>query len=141
MVFVGAYISCAVTPDSGQLRQRPGDDGRHGLELAGAAGTHLGINPLSAIRWSGRGGLFSGEDGILGELTTGDKLVKATALRKPLRLRRFCSVPSRAAYWPTGMSSLRWLPARWPTRWRSGGEPVYPEARRRPPDNPGGCRR
>lgn len=29
MVFVGAYILCAVCrPDSGQLCQRPGDDGR-----------------------------------------------------------------------------------------------------------------
>lgn len=84
MVFVGAYILFA--PFVGQI----GDSfakGRvmmvaNGLKLAGAAGICLGINPFVGYTLVGIGAAAysPAKYGILGELTTGDKLVKANGL-------------------------------------------------------------
>ncbi|EIR9525703.1 lysophospholipid transporter LplT [Salmonella enterica] len=84
MVFVGAYILFA--PFVGQI----GDSfakGRvmmvaNGLKLAGAAGICLGVNPFvgyTLVR-IGAAAYSPAKYGILGELTTGDKLVKANGL-------------------------------------------------------------
>lgn len=84
MVFVGAYILFA--PFVGQI----GDSfakGRvmmvaNGLKLAGAAGICLGVNPFVGYTLVGIGAAAysPAKYGILGELTTGDKLVKANGL-------------------------------------------------------------
>ncbi|PXV27005.1 lysophospholipid transporter LplT [Salmonella enterica] len=84
MVFVGAYILFA--PFVGQI----GDSfakGRvmmvaNGLKLAGAAGICLGVNPFFGYTLVGVGAAAysPAKYGILGELTTGDKLVKANGL-------------------------------------------------------------
>ncbi|PXP58214.1 lysophospholipid transporter LplT [Salmonella enterica] len=84
MVFVGAYILFA--PFVGQI----GDSfakGRvmmvaNGLKLAGAAGICLGVNPFIGYTLVGIGAAAysPAKYGILGELTTGDKLVKANGL-------------------------------------------------------------
>ncbi|EMV0965848.1 lysophospholipid transporter LplT [Salmonella enterica] len=84
MVFVGAYILFA--PFVGQI----GDSfakGRvmmvaNGLKLAGAAGICLGENPFVGYTLVGIGAAAysPAKYGILGELTTGDKLVKANGL-------------------------------------------------------------
>ncbi len=145
MVFVGAYILFA--PFVGQIADSFAK-GRvmmvaNGLKLAGAAGICLGINPFVGYTLVGIGAAAysPAKYGILGELTTGDKLVKANGLMEASTIGRFCSVPSWAAYWPTGMSSLRWLPARWPTlaQWRRTC--LSRSLWRRVQDNPGGCRR
>ncbi|ENQ7098260.1 lysophospholipid transporter LplT [Salmonella enterica] len=84
MVFVGAYILFA--PFVGQI----GDSfakGRvmmvaNGLKLAGAPGICLGVNPFVGYTLVGIGAAAysPAKYGILGELTTGDKLVKANGL-------------------------------------------------------------
>lgn len=84
MVFVGAYILFA--PFVGQI----GDSfakGRvmmvaNGLKLAGAAGICFGVNPFVGYTLVGIGAAAysPAKYGILGELTTGDKLVKANGL-------------------------------------------------------------
>ncbi|EGN2006347.1 lysophospholipid transporter LplT [Salmonella enterica] len=84
MVFVGAYILFA--PFVGQI----GDSFAkgwvmmvaNGLKLAGAAGICLGINPFVGYTLVGIGAAAysPAKYGILGELTTGDKLVKANGL-------------------------------------------------------------
>ncbi|EAW6578803.1 lysophospholipid transporter LplT [Salmonella enterica] len=84
MVFVGAYILFA--PFVGQI----GDSfakGRvmmvaNGLKLAGVAGICLGVNPFVGYTLVGIGAAAysPAKYGILGELTTGDKLVKANGL-------------------------------------------------------------
>ncbi|MLT14638.1 lysophospholipid transporter LplT [Salmonella enterica subsp. enterica] len=84
MVFVGAYILFA--PFVGQIADSFAK-GRvmmvaNGLKLAGAAGICLGINPFVGYTLVGIGGAAysPAKYGILGELTTGDKLVKANGL-------------------------------------------------------------
>ncbi|ELE1571331.1 lysophospholipid transporter LplT [Salmonella enterica] len=84
MVFVGAYILFA--PFVGQIADSFAK-GRvmmvaNGLKLAGAAGICLGVNPFVGYTLVGIGAAaYSPEKyGILGELTTGDKLVKANGL-------------------------------------------------------------
>ncbi|APY33393.1 lysophospholipid transporter LplT [Salmonella enterica subsp. enterica serovar Apapa str. SA20060561] len=84
MVFVGAYILFA--PFVGQIADSFAK-GRvmmvaNGLKLAGAAGICLGVNPFVGYTLVGIGAAaFSpAKYGILGELTTGDKLVKANGL-------------------------------------------------------------
>ncbi|HGV8767842.1 TPA: lysophospholipid transporter LplT [Salmonella enterica subsp. enterica serovar Typhimurium] len=84
MVFVGAYILFA--PFVGQIADSFAK-GRvmmvaNGLKLAGAAGICLGINPFvgyTLVR-IGAAAYSPAKYGILGELTTGDKLVKANGL-------------------------------------------------------------
>ncbi|EIU2272955.1 lysophospholipid transporter LplT [Salmonella enterica] len=84
MVFVGAYILFA--PFVGQIADSF-SKGRvmmvaNGLKLAGAAGVCLGINPFVGYTLVGIGAAAysPAKYGILGELTTGDKLVKANGL-------------------------------------------------------------
>ncbi|HAD8217227.1 TPA_asm: lysophospholipid transporter LplT [Salmonella enterica] len=84
MVFVGAYILFA--PFVGQMADSFAK-GRvmmvaNGLKLAGAAGICLGINPFVGYTLVGIGAAAysPAKYGILGELTTGDKLVKANGL-------------------------------------------------------------
>ncbi|ECH1929816.1 lysophospholipid transporter LplT [Salmonella enterica] len=84
MVFVGAYILFA--PFVGQIADSFAK-GRvmmvaNGLKLAGAAGICLGLNPFVGYTLVGIGAAAysPAKYGILGELTTGDKLVKANGL-------------------------------------------------------------
>ncbi|EGO7132343.1 lysophospholipid transporter LplT [Salmonella enterica] len=84
MVFVGAYILFA--PFVGQIADSFAK-GRvmmvaNGLKLAGAAGICLGMNPFVGYTLVGIGAAAysPAKYGILGELTTGDKLVKANGL-------------------------------------------------------------
>ncbi|EAV3425136.1 lysophospholipid transporter LplT [Salmonella enterica subsp. enterica serovar Cerro] len=84
MVFVGAYILFA--PFVGQVADSFAK-GRvmmvaNGLKLAGAAGICLGVNPFVGYTLVGIGAAAysPAKYGILGELTTGDKLVKANGL-------------------------------------------------------------
>ncbi|MCQ7255508.1 lysophospholipid transporter LplT [Salmonella enterica] len=84
MVFVGAYILFA--PFVGQIADSFAK-GRvmmvaNGLKLAGAAGICLGANPFVGYTLVGIGAAAysPAKYGILGELTTGDKLVKANGL-------------------------------------------------------------
>ncbi|EGT7819189.1 lysophospholipid transporter LplT [Salmonella enterica] len=84
MVFVGAYILFA--PFVGQIADSFAK-GRvmmvaNGLKLAGAAGICLGVNPFVGYTLVGIGtaAYSPAKYGILGELTTGDKLVKANGL-------------------------------------------------------------
>ncbi|EBL9221804.1 lysophospholipid transporter LplT [Salmonella enterica] len=84
MVFVGAYILFASFV--GQIADSFAK-GRvmmvaNGLKLAGAAGICLGINPFVGYTLVGIGAAAysPAKYGILGELTTGDKLVKANGL-------------------------------------------------------------
>lgn len=84
MVFVGAYILFA--PFVGQIADSFAK-GRvmmvaNGLKLAGAAGICLGVNPFVDYTLVGIGAAAysPAKYGILGELTTGDKLVKANGL-------------------------------------------------------------
>ncbi|EKZ7512176.1 lysophospholipid transporter LplT [Salmonella enterica] len=84
MVFVGAYILFA--PFVGQIADSFAK-GRvmmvaNGLKLAGAVGICLGINPFVGYTLVGIGAAAysPAKYGILGELTTGDKLVKANGL-------------------------------------------------------------
>ncbi|EMC5989975.1 lysophospholipid transporter LplT [Salmonella enterica] len=84
MVFVGAYILFA--PFVGQIAGSFAK-GRvmmvaNGLKLAGAAGICLGVNPFVGYTLVGIGAAAysPAKYGILGELTTGDKLVKANGL-------------------------------------------------------------
>ncbi len=84
IVFVGAYILFA--PFVGQIADSFAK-GRvmmvaNGLKLAGAAGICLGINPFVGYTLVGIGAAAysPAKYGILGELTTGDKLVKANGL-------------------------------------------------------------
>ncbi|CQM80898.1 TPA_asm: lysophospholipid transporter LplT [Salmonella enterica subsp. enterica serovar Typhimurium] len=84
MVFVGAYILFA--PFVGQIADSFAK-GRvmmvaNGLKLAGAAGICLGINPFVGYTLVGIGAAAysPAKYGILGELTMGDKLVKANGL-------------------------------------------------------------
>ncbi|ENV8084507.1 lysophospholipid transporter LplT [Salmonella enterica] len=84
MVFVGAYILFA--PFVGQIADSFAK-GRvmmvaNVLKLAGAAGICLGINPFVGYTLVGIGAAAysPAKYGILGELTTGDKLVKANGL-------------------------------------------------------------
>lgn len=84
MVFVGAYMLFA--PFVGQIADSFAK-GRvmmvaNGLKLAGAAGICLGVNPFVGYTLVGIGAAAysPAKYGILGELTTGDKLVKANGL-------------------------------------------------------------
>ncbi|EAB5471650.1 lysophospholipid transporter LplT [Salmonella enterica subsp. enterica] len=84
MVFVGAYILFA--PFVGQIADSFAK-GRvmmvaNGLKLAGAAGICFGVNPFVGYTLVGIGAAAysPAKYGILGELTTGDKLVKANGL-------------------------------------------------------------
>ena len=84
MVFVGAYILFA--PFVGQVADSFAK-GRvmmvaNGLKLVGAAAICLGINPFVGYTLVGIGAAAysPAKYGILGELTTGDKLVKANGL-------------------------------------------------------------
>ncbi|EHH2161315.1 lysophospholipid transporter LplT [Salmonella enterica] len=84
MVFVGAYILFA--PFVGQIADSFAK-GRvmmvaNGLKLAGAVGICLGVNPFVGYTLVGIGAAAysPAKYGILGELTTGDKLVKANGL-------------------------------------------------------------
>lgn len=84
MVFVGAYILFA--PFVGQIADSFAK-GRvmmvaNGLKLAGAAGICLGVNPFVGYTLVGIGAAAysPAKYGILSELTTGDKLVKANGL-------------------------------------------------------------
>ncbi|EJB2288168.1 lysophospholipid transporter LplT [Salmonella enterica] len=84
MVFVGAYILFA--PFVGQIADSFAK-GRvmmvaNGLKLAGAAGICLGVNPFVGYTLVGIGAAAysPAKYSILGELTTGDKLVKANGL-------------------------------------------------------------
>ncbi|EAR8231687.1 lysophospholipid transporter LplT [Salmonella enterica] len=84
MVFVGAYILFA--PFVGQIADSFAK-GRvmmvaNGLKLAGAAGICLGVNPFVGYTLVGIGAAAysPAKYGILGELTTDDKLVKANGL-------------------------------------------------------------
>ncbi|HAD5239903.1 TPA: lysophospholipid transporter LplT [Salmonella enterica subsp. enterica serovar Typhi] len=84
IVFVGAYILFA--PFVGQIADSFAK-GRvmmvaNGLKLAGAAGICLGVNPFVGYTLVGIGAAAysPAKYGILGELTTGDKLVKANGL-------------------------------------------------------------
>ncbi|ELO1488979.1 lysophospholipid transporter LplT [Salmonella enterica] len=84
MVFVGAYI--LFSPFVGQIADSFAK-GRvmmvaNGLKLAGAAGICLGVNPFVGYTLVGIGAAAysPAKYGILGELTTGDKLVKANGL-------------------------------------------------------------
>ncbi|ENO0311316.1 lysophospholipid transporter LplT [Salmonella enterica subsp. enterica serovar Ohio] len=84
IVFVGAYILFA--PFVGQIADSFAK-GRvmmvaNGLKLAGAAGICLGINPFVGYTLVGIGAAAysPAKYGILGELTTGDKLVKANGM-------------------------------------------------------------
>ncbi|EIS7514953.1 lysophospholipid transporter LplT [Salmonella enterica] len=84
MVFVGAYILFASFV--GQIADSFAK-GRvmmvaNGLKLAGAAGICLGVNPFVGYTLVGIGAAAysPAKYGILGELTTGDKLVKANGL-------------------------------------------------------------
>jgi LPLT family lysophospholipid transporter-like MFS transporter len=84
MVFVGAYILFA--PFVGQLADSFAK-GRvmmfaNGLKLVGAASICFGVNPFIGYTLVGVGAAAysPAKYGILGELTTGDKLVKANGL-------------------------------------------------------------
>ncbi|ECU3395814.1 lysophospholipid transporter LplT [Salmonella enterica subsp. enterica serovar Reading] len=84
MVFVGAYILFA--PFVGQIADSFAKGQvmmvANGLKLAGAAGICLGVNPFVGYTSVGIGAAAysPAKYGILGELTTGDKLVKANGL-------------------------------------------------------------
>lgn len=84
MVFVGAYILFA--PFVGQIADSFAKGQvmmvAKGLKLAGAAGICLGVNPFVGYTLVGIGAAAysPAKYGILGELTTGDKLVKANGL-------------------------------------------------------------
>ncbi|ENQ5528410.1 lysophospholipid transporter LplT [Salmonella enterica] len=84
MVFVGAYILFA--PFVGQIADSFAKGlvmmVANGLKLAGAAGICLGVNPFVGYTLVGIGAAAysPAKYGILGELTTGDKLVKANGL-------------------------------------------------------------
>lgn len=84
MVFVGAYILFA--PFVGQIADSFAKGQvmmvANGLKLAGAAGICLGVNPFVGYTLVGIGAAAysPAKYGILGELTTGDKLVKANGM-------------------------------------------------------------
>ncbi len=84
MVFVGAYILCA--PFVGQVADSFAK-GRvmmmaNGLKLLGAASICFGVNPFVGYLLVGIGAAAysPAKYGILGEITSGDKLVKANGL-------------------------------------------------------------
>lgn len=132
MVFVGAYILFA--PFVGQIADSFAK-GRvmmvaNGLKLAGAAGICLGVNPFVGYTLVGIGAAAysPAKYGILGELTTGDKAGESQWPDGSLydcgdfaRFRRGRRTGRLACHRCAGCLRVG-------LRWRSGGEPVYPEA-------------
>ncbi|VDZ77003.1 Lysophospholipid transporter lplT [Salmonella bongori] len=130
MVFVGAYILFA--PFVGQIADSFAK-GRvmmiaNGLKLAGAAGICLGVNPFVGYTLVGIGAAAysPAKYGILGELTTGDKLVKANGLIGSVyhrgdfaRFRRGRRIGRLARHCRSGCLCISLCRCR-------GGEPVYP---------------
>ncbi|ELP2148867.1 MFS transporter, partial [Salmonella enterica subsp. enterica serovar Soerenga] len=84
MVFVGAYILFApfVVQIADSFAKGRVMMVANGLKLAGAAGICLGVNPFVGYTLVGIGAAAysPAKYGILGELTTGDKLVKANGM-------------------------------------------------------------
>ena len=83
MAFVATYIILAPFVGRGrQLRQRAGDDVRQRPEAGGGVGDLLWVQPVSRLQPGRRGAAAysPAKYGILGEITSGEKLVKANGL-------------------------------------------------------------
>ena len=140
MVFVGAYILFA--PFVGQVADSFAK-GRvmmfaNGLKLLGAASICFGINPFLGYTLVGVGAAAysPAKYGILGELTTGSKLVKANGLMEASTIAAIL-LGSVAGGVLTGMSSSPWPHAHWPTVVRSLPISTFPNWRRRVRGSPG----
>lgn len=144
MVFVGAYILFA--PFVGQVADSFAK-GRvmmfaNGLKLLGAASICFGINPFLGYTLVGVGAAAysPAKYGILGELTTGSKLVKANGLMEASTIAAILlgSVAGGVlADWLTGMSWSPWPHAHWPTVVRSLPISTFLNWRRRVRGSPG----
>lgn len=141
MVFVGAYILFA--PFVGQVADSFAK-GRvmmfaNGLKLLGAASICFGINPFLGYTLVGVGAAAysPAKYGILGELTTGSKLVKANGLGSFYHSGDFARFRMPVVCWLTGMSWSPWPHAHWPTVVRSLPISTFPNWWRRVRGSPG----
>lgn len=123
MLFVGAYILFA--PFVGQFADSFAK-GRvmmvaNGLKLIGAGCICFGVNPFIGYTLVGIGAAAysPAKYGILGELTTGDKLVKANGLMESSTIAAILLGSMAGGIWRTGISWRRSASARWctPARW------------------------
>lgn len=123
MLFVGAYILFA--PFVGQFADSFAK-GRvmmvaNGLKLIGAGCICFGVNPFVGYTLVGIGAAAysPAKYGILGELTTGDKLVKANGLMESSTIAAILLGSMAGGIWRTGISWRRSASARWctPARW------------------------
>jgi LPLT family lysophospholipid transporter-like MFS transporter len=88
----------------------------NGMKLVGAGCICFGLNPFIGYTLVGIGAAAysPAKYGILGELTTGDKLVKANGLMESSTIAAIL-LGSMAVFWPTGTCWPRWPSARWCT--------------------------
>ena len=128
MVFVGAYIVFA--PFVGQVADSF-PKGRvmmfaNSLKLLGAASICFGINPFVGYTLVGIGAAAysPAKYGILGELTTGDKLVKANGLMESSTIAAILLGTGRLA---RARRAWHLCPD---VRWRGDRQPVYPQTGR-----------
>lgn len=117
MVFVGAYILFA--PFVGQIADSFAK-GRvmmfaNSLKLLGALSICAGINPFLGYTLVGIGAAAysPAKYGILGELTTGDKLVKANGLMESSTIAAILLGSVAGGSLPTGTCWRRWAFVRW----------------------------
>ena len=141
MVFVGAYILFA--PFVGQVADSFAK-GRvmmfaNGLKLLGAASICFGINPFLGYTLVGVGAAAysPAKYGILGELTTGSKLVKANGLMEASTIAAILLGSVAGGVLLTGIFWLPWSHAHWPTVARSLPISTFPNWRRRVRGSPG----
>jgi len=143
MVFVGAYIVFA--PFVGQVADSF-PKGRvmmfaNSLKLLGAASICFGINPFVGYTLVGIGAAAysPAKYGILGELTTGDKLVKANGLMESSTIAAILlgsvaggGTGGRGVGAPPGRLACarRAWHLRPDVRWRGDRQPVYPQTGR-----------
>lgn len=133
MVFVGAYIVFA--PFVGQVADSF-PKGRvmmfaNSLKLLGAASICFGINPFVGYTLVGIGAAAysPAKYGILGELTTGDKLVKANGLMESSTIAAIL-LGSVAGGVLADWHVLAAWHLRPDVRWRGDRQPVYPQTGR-----------
>ncbi len=133
MVFVGAYIVFA--PFVGQVADSF-PKGRvmmfaNSLKLLGAASICFGINPFVGYTLVGIGAAAysPAKYGILGELTTGDKLVKANGLMESSTIAAIL-LGSVAGGVLADWHVLAALASAPDVRWRGDRQPVYPQTGR-----------
>ena len=141
MVFVGAYILFA--PFVGQVADSFAK-GRvmmfaNGLKLLGAASICFGINPFLGYTLVGVGAAAysPAKYGILGELTTGSKLVKANGLMEASTIAAILLGSVAGGVLADWHVPSPWPHAHWPTVVRSLPISTFPNWRRRVRGSPG----